>query len=145
MSLTAEEIDLLSGADVRGDIDLLFLTREDIAATLTVSNIVTLGRVYNIGKFLRAGYSLSATTTMSDVTKQLMFPAASAHAKLVCLSALTVTMTATDDTKWQREQEIEQYEKKTAFRAVQSHDGWAGTTSHRSNRQHAIPTLLDSE
>ena len=72
-----------------------------LTATVTVSNIVTRRRVYDIGQFLRARNMLSATTTirMSDITKQPMFPAASTHATLISLSASKVTMTATNYTK----------------------------------------------
>jgi hypothetical protein len=140
MSLNAEEIEQLSRAGVRDDMDLSFLTRDDIAATLTGSTIVTRGRLYDIGQFLRAGNTFNATTTMSDVTKQLMFPVAGTQPALVSPNASVVTTTAADDTKQAPRVSVD---KISAFcGAPLKWENWSIKTSSQLGQTHYEPLLV---
>jgi hypothetical protein len=99
MSLSVDEVKQLAIAGVQLDSDLPFLTRDDVAATLTGSTLVARGRLFDICQYLRAGNTVHAETTMSDITKSLMSPVASVLATTVSPSTPIVMTTTSDDTK----------------------------------------------
>ena len=141
--LSEEEVAQLSTTGVKADRDLSFLTREDIARALDASTVVTRGRILDVCQYLRAGHIIDAGTTMSDITKAVMFPAANVafeSGSVYAASTAAATVTPIDDAKQAPRVSVD---KISAFcGAPLKWENWSVKTSSQLGQTHYEPLLV---